>query len=45
MPEHSTSSVRTWHLWLALYVASSLVVGLAVSLVVSGRALTPLLSF
>ncbi|MFE0421369.1 hypothetical protein [Streptomyces sp. NPDC058953] len=34
MPESTNRSVPTWRLWLALYVACSLVVGLAVSLVV-----------
>ncbi|CAG7649644.1 hypothetical protein [Actinacidiphila bryophytorum] len=34
MPEPTAPSGRTWRLWLALYVACSLVVGLVVSLLV-----------
>ncbi|MGW1410318.1 hypothetical protein [Streptomyces sp. NPDC002403] len=34
MPESTARSGRTWQLWLALYVACSMVVGLAVSLLV-----------
>ncbi|XKK64081.1 hypothetical protein HFP71_17845 [Streptomyces sp. ARC32] len=34
MPESTARSPRTWHLWLALYVACSMVVGLFVSLLV-----------
>jgi hypothetical protein len=34
MPESTARSGRTWQLWLALYVACSMVVGLVVSHVV-----------
>lgn len=34
MPESTARSGRTWQLWLALYVACSMVVGLVVSLLV-----------
>lgn len=34
MPESTARSGRTWQLWLALYVACSMVVGLFVSLLV-----------
>ncbi|MYU23765.1 hypothetical protein [Streptomyces sp. SID8352] len=42
MPETTAPPGRTWKLWLALYVACSMVVGLSVSLLVlrSGVATT-----
>ncbi|MET7291594.1 hypothetical protein ABZS79_05465 [Streptomyces griseoloalbus] len=41
MPESTARSARTWQLWLALYVACSMVVGLFVSLLVLRSGMGP----